>query len=319
MLPAKNIKEKISQYLWNYNGRTIRYGIGCAHLQMYGENPDMKPFEEARAILLKCYETGFRYYDTSRQYGDSELAVGEFIREIDRKTIFLATKANYNPRIPDGFEEFKRKFYDSFDRLHTDYIDLFQIHDVNNYGVCCEKIVPFLLERKKEGMIGYIGQGTRSLHAHILGVADGYIESMLSYLDYNLIKGSAQSAIAVAKKHDAAFINASVLMFGLMKREHRDFEEGKKFIGPVKWARELLFKICDYCDANNIDMVAAALQYSLLNPDIDITLNGIKRFSNLESTIRSMNTVIYPEQWAGIFKLQSEHEHFLYEDEGNYV
>jgi len=314
-----SIKEKIPRYLWNYKGRSIRLGVGCAHLQKFGENADLKPFEESRAILLKCYETGFRYYDTSRQYGDSEISVGEFIKEIDRNTIFLATKGNYKPRDPDGFETFKRNFYESFERLHTDYIDLFQIHDVDYYGVCCEKVIPFLLERKKEGMIGYIGQGTRSIRAHIQGVADGYVESMLSYLDYNLIKGSAKRAIDVAKKHDAAFINASVLMFGLMKKEHPDFQEGKKFIGPVKWARELLFKMCDYCEINNIDMVAASLQYSLLNPDITITLNGIKRFSNLESTIRSMDTVIYPEQWAGIFELQSEHEHFYYEDEYNYV
>lgn len=316
MLP---IKEKISQHLWKYKERTIRFGIGCAHLQEYGEDTSLKPFEEARAILMKCYETGFRYYDTSRQYGASEIAVGEFIKEIDRDTIFLATKANYNPRESDGFETFKRKFYESFERMHTHYIDLFQIHDVDNYGVCCERVIPFLLDRKKEGMIGYIGQGTRSLRAHIQGVADGYVESMLSYMDYNLIKGAALPAIETAKKHNAAFINASVLLFGLIKREHPDFEPGKEFIGPRKWARQLLFKICDYCDANNIDMVAAALQYSLLNPDITITLNGIKRFSNLESTIRSMDTVIYPEQWAGIYKLQSEDEHFFYEDEANYV
>jgi len=313
------IKEKISQHLWKYNGRTIRLGIGCAHLREYGEDATLKPFEESRAILLKCYETGFRYYDTSRQYGESEISVGKFIQEIDRDTIFLATKGNYNPRIPDGFELFKRHFYESFERLHTDHINLYQIHDVDYYGVCCEKVIPFLLERKKEGMIDYIGQGTRSIRAHIQGVSDGYVESMLSYLDYNLVKGAALRAIETAKKHDAAFINASVLLFGLIKREHPDFAEGKTFTGPIKWAREFLFKMCDYCDTNNIDMVAAALQFSLLNPDVDITLNGIKRYSNLESTIRSMNTVIYPEQWAGIFKLQSEDEHFYYDDEYNYV
>ena len=312
MLP---IKEKISQHLWNYKDRTIRLGVGCAYSQMYGEDPNLKPFEESRAILLKCYETGFRYYDTSRQYGDSEIAVGEFIKEIDRNTIFLATKGNYKPRDPDGFEVFKRNFYESFERLHTDYIDLFQIHDVDNYSVCCEKVIPFLLERKKEGMIGYIGQGTRSIRAHMQGVGDGYIESMLSYKDYNLIKGSALRGIEVAKKHNAAFINASVLMFGLIKKDHYYFKEDREYTGYTKWERDFTLKMCDYCEKNNIDMIAASLQYSLLNPDVTITLNGIKRFSNLESTLRSMDTVIYPEQWAEIFKMQSENEHFTYEDE----
>lgn len=308
------IKEKIARHLWNYKGRKIRIGIGCAHLQDIGENPDLKCFEESKEILLKCYDIGFRYFDTSRQYEESEISVGKFINEIDRKTIFLATKSPFNKR-DIGFERFKRNFYESFERLNTDYIDLFQIHDVDNYGVCCEQVIPFLEDRKKEGMIGYIGQGTRSLRAHIHGVMDGHIESMLSYMDYNLVKASAVSAINVAKKHGAAFINASVLLFGLIKRE-RDFN--KVLYGPELRRMNYFKKLCGLCDDLGIDMIAASLQYSLLNPDIDVTLNGIRRFSNLESTIKSMDTFIYPEQWAEIFRLQSEYEQFYCEDEQNY-
>ena len=37
-----------------------------------------------------------------------------------------------------------------------------------------------------------------------------------------------------------------------------------------------------------------------------MTLNGIHRLSNIESTIEAMDTVIYPEVWAAIQRQQSQ-------------
>jgi hypothetical protein len=60
------------------------------------------------------------------------------------------------------------------------------------------------------------------------------------------------------------------------------------------------------------------LQYSLLNPDVDITLNGIASPGNLESTIYAMNQTIYPEQWAAIYALQRTCSNIGVMDEFNY-
>ncbi len=303
------IKEKIMCYLWNHKGRILRMGVGCAWLGREGEGH----FKEGADILEACYKAGFRYFDTSRHYGESEQAVGQFVRRIDRKSIFLATKS---PIIGNGIENFKRNFYESFERLHTDHIDLFQVHDTDSYDRSTV-VLPFLQERQREGMIDYIGMGTRSLIAHTHAILSGNIQSSLSYLDYNLIKTAAKPVIELARQHDTAFINSSVLLFGLLKSENPLVSE-RPLTELALQRRGYVLQMQTLCKQMKVDIVAAALQYSLLNPDIDITLNGIKRLNNLESTIKCMDTVIYPEQWAELFALQKTIKTIDVMDEQNY-
>ena len=108
------IKEKIRQYRWNFEGRSIPMGIGCAWVSNYYNEA-----EEGVRLLDRTYEEGFRYYDTSRSYADSELVVGEFLKHIDRKSIFLSTKSRFEPKAfgAAAFTRFKQNFYESFERM----------------------------------------------------------------------------------------------------------------------------------------------------------------------------------------------------------
>ena len=296
------MKDAIKNFYWNYGNRKIAIGVGCATLGRAERHEDV--VDHDRALLLRCYETGLRYYDTSRSYGNSELSVGAFIREIDRDSIFLATKSTLHQA--GGFEYFKRNFYESFKRLQTEHIDLFQIHDTDCYDVCTDEVIPFLLERKKEGLIKYIGMATRSLTAHGQAIADGHVDSVLSYLDYNLINTSALPLIEMARLRGVVFINASVLHFGLIKKSGA-VEEAVGARG--QFAKRIGFakKMAAHCEMLGVSAVDASLQYSLLNPDVDITLNGIGRNSNLESTIGAMGRPLHADQWASIFEMQHEY------------
>ncbi len=304
------IKEKISRYNLNYNNRTIKLGVGCAYI---GSGTDYRDnLKEDLELLTKSYESGFRYYDTSRSYGNSEQVLGEFLKNIDRKSIFLATKSPFPFNETNGIDYFKKNFYESFERLNTDHIDLFQIHDTENFRVCEEKVIPFLEDRKKEGLIDYIGLGMRSQTAHLQGIYSGRVDASLSYMDYNLVKLSAVHTINTAKQKQTAFINASVLLFGLYKNNDNKIQ-------PI-YGSELRFhnfvnNMITLCSKMNVDIFAASFQYSLLNPDIDMTLFGMKRMSNIYSIIKCMDFQIYPEQWAEIYKLQEQCGNIYTEEE----
>lgn len=318
----ENIKDRINNHLWELEGRKIRMGVGCAWV---GRGESYRTtLKEDVSLLMRCYETGFRFFDTAREYGESELTVGEFLQNIDRKTVFLATKAKYyrekysdsmDADSRDAFKCFKRCFYESFERLRTDHIDLYQIHDTNFYGICMDEVIPFLEDRKAEGLIDYIGMGTRSIVAHCQAIVSGHVDSALSYLDYNLIKLSAEPLIQLTREKDAAFVNASVLLFGLLKSAD---PTANPVSGQARRRREFAREMQELCQRMDVDIISASLQYSLLNPDIDMTLNGIKRISNLESTIRAMQNPLYPEQWAEIARLQRTFENIRIEDEWNY-
>jgi len=251
------------------------------------------------ALLERCYAAGFRYYDTSRAYGESERVVGQFLRRIDRKTVFVATKARFFYQEADGFARFKRSYYESFERLQTEYIDLFQIHDTDNYRACEAQVIPFLEARRAEKQIGAFGLGTRAHKAHANGITNGRMQSSLSYMDYNLLKTSAEGIIALSRRHGTAFINGSILYFGLVKSDNpleTDFPPQVKAFAADMQA---------LCREAGVDITAAAVQFPLLHPDIDMTLIGVKRQSNLDDTIRAMRHPLHPEQWAAIIALQA--------------
>jgi aryl-alcohol dehydrogenase-like predicted oxidoreductase len=300
------IKEKISRHLLSLDDkRKLRIGVGCAWM---GRGEDYRDtLESDLAILMASYEKGFRYYDTSRQYGESEKVVGEFVKRIPRETIFLATKSPY-PRMKDShkrnFQVFKDNFYRSFERLQTDYIDLYQIHDTDHYESCVEEVIPFLQERREEGLISYIGMATLSLHELEVAAREGIINSVLSYMQYSLLKKSAEPLISLTNKMDIAFVNAAILHYGLILSENPLKYNLECNLPHMNRLRETTFRMQELCRTMGLPILFAALQFSLLKSEIDITLNGFSDASQLISTLDALKQPIYPEQWAEIMKLQ---------------
>ncbi|HVP47593.1 MAG TPA: aldo/keto reductase [Bryobacteraceae bacterium] len=84
-------------------------------------------YEDAKAITLRAYELGINYFDCARIYwnGKSEEVYGDVLPPY-RKNIFLTTKSPQRSR--KGAEEDLEK---SLRALKTDYLDLWQIHQVS--------------------------------------------------------------------------------------------------------------------------------------------------------------------------------------------
>jgi aryl-alcohol dehydrogenase-like predicted oxidoreductase len=313
------IKEKVAQYrLKTQDSRSVPLGIGCAWVGK-GESY-LDTLDQDLKVMMACYERGFRYFDTSRYYGNSEQTVGEMVKRIPRDSIYLATKSPY-PRVEGSrkrnFEVFKSNFYQSFERLQTDHIDLFQIHDTDHYECCVKEVIPFLLERQAEGLISYIGMGTVSLNAHENAIRSGYVQSSLSYLNYSILKKSAARLIEICRQYGAAFINASVFHYGLIRAEDPLAFQAEYNPPHIARNRVTAAAMQSLCKKLGIPVLAAALQISLFNPGIDMTLIGTGRMENLNSTFESLNTIIHPEHWAAITALM-EAQPFLYVEDGLY-
>lgn len=77
-------------------------------------------------VVRMALEAGYRLLDTAAAY-ENETYVGKAILEskIPRKDIFLTSKV-WKTKL--GYENTKRSFEESLERLQTDYLDLFLIH-----------------------------------------------------------------------------------------------------------------------------------------------------------------------------------------------
>jgi len=109
---------------------------------------------ELREVIKRFPELGGRVIDMAPSYSNAETVVGDIIAELNaRPRYFLATKVTGpgNDR-----ESGERQIAESMRRLHTDKIDLMQIH--NLIGV--DQRLPLIREMKQAGRFRYIGATT---------------------------------------------------------------------------------------------------------------------------------------------------------------
>jgi aryl-alcohol dehydrogenase-like predicted oxidoreductase len=83
--------------------------------------------QEAREVLQAAVDQGITYFDSARVYADSELYYGKLWEKDPeiRKTIFQTSKSASRDK-SGAMADLKQ----SLERLQTDYLDLWQIHDV---------------------------------------------------------------------------------------------------------------------------------------------------------------------------------------------
>ncbi|WP_458108910.1 aldo/keto reductase [Arthrobacter sp. R3-55] len=88
------------------------------------------PEEETQAAVEAALATGYRHLDTAASYGN-ENAVGAAIKAsgINRDELFITTKL-WIQHAPTGsvYDDTKRSFQNSLNRLGLDYLDLYLIH-----------------------------------------------------------------------------------------------------------------------------------------------------------------------------------------------
>jgi len=135
-------------------------------------------YEDAKAITLRAYELGINYFDCARIYwnGKSEEVYGDVLPPF-RKHIFLTTKSPQRSR--KGAEEDLEK---SLRALKTDYLDLWQIHQVSTMDEVQQIFAPggaieAFEAAKKAGkcrFMGFTGHHDPEVHLAMLKNYDKY-------------------------------------------------------------------------------------------------------------------------------------------------
>ncbi|MDD2481868.1 MAG: aldo/keto reductase [Lutispora sp.] len=138
---------------YNLLGKTgmnvSRIGFGGIPIQHVGE-------DEVNKIISKCIETGINFFDTARGYTVSEELLGKAFQG-KREKIYIATKTMVRDR--DGMMS---EVEISLKNLKTDYIDLYQLHNVGSseeYDKAMNKGGAYeaLLKLQSEGVVKHIG------------------------------------------------------------------------------------------------------------------------------------------------------------------
>ena len=132
-------------------------------------------------LLRKAFDGGMRYFDTARAYSDSEQKLGAAFSGM-REEVFIATKT-----MATTPEAFWHDLETSLENLRTDYIDVYQLHNIQQFYHPGDGtgLYECMLEAKEQGKIRHIGATAHKIHIAEQAVESGLYETMqfpFSYL-----------------------------------------------------------------------------------------------------------------------------------------
>ena len=174
-------------------------------------------YDECKRAVLDALETGYRLIDTAAAYLN-EKAVGDAIKEsgINRKELFITTKLWINNA---GYENAKKGFEVSMEKLQLDYLDLYLIHQPFGDYYGSWRAMEELYENKK---------------VRAIGVCNFYPDRLMDLAEHNKIK-PAINQIETHPFFQREYDNEIMKNYGTQIESWGPFAEGRNdmFTNPI--------------------------------------------------------------------------------------
>ena len=193
------------RHLGNTNMKIKRVGFGGIPIQRITQ-------EDTNLVIDELEKNNINFIDTARGYTISEEYIGNALRG-RRDKFFIATKS-----MSRDYESMKKDIEISLSNLQTEYIDLYQLHNVKleEYKTIFEndKAMRALLEAQKEGKIKYIGITSHSLDTIEQAVEDERFDTI--QFPYNIVEGQADEVFRKANEKGIGIIVMKPLAGGAL-------------------------------------------------------------------------------------------------------
>jgi predicted aldo/keto reductase-like oxidoreductase len=235
-----------------------RFVVGGYHMMVQGE-------EMATRIIHRAMDLGVNFFDSANQYhkGKSDEVYGRALAGGRRQKVMLMTKCEIYSR--DGamalLEEQLR-------RMKTDYLDLWQCHQVSEHGEVDQILGPkgsleAFVQAKKQGKvrhIGFTGHRDPAIHLRLLEATDAW--------------ETVQMPVNLIDPHYLSFIT-NVLPAAR-----------KKGLGVLAMKSNAMGSITK----NNVARIEECLRFSW-SQDIDAVVSGVETTSQLEDNVLVLKTL----------------------------
>jgi len=222
-------------------------------------------FEQAVATINRALDLGVNFIDTARAYGN-----GDSERKIGRVMADRRDEAYLSSRTPDtSYDGIRKAIDESLEALRTDYIDLYEPHDVSSaarYDPLMRKGggLQALREAKEEGKIRHIGFTSHNCDLIKEMIRSNAFEAGL--VTYNLANREAEDEVLdLAEEHDVGLFVMKV--FGNASL----FE-----LSPPEEDRKPTVEEC--------------LRFALSNRRFPLILTGVKSPEEIEQNVAIANS-----------------------------
>lgn len=236
---------------------------------------------------------GMSFIDVSPYYGfyKAEEVLGKALQEIPRSRYCLSTKVGrYGSsgvkRWDYSAKKARESVYESMERLHVDFVDLINVHDVEfaDLNQVANETLPALHELKRQGAVGHVGitdLQLSNLKWLIENTPSGTVESVLSFCHYCLCDDALADYLSYFEAKGVGVINASPLSMGLLTE--RGIPEWHPAPKPLA---DVCGKAVRHCKSRQYPIEKLAMQYAVSNPRIATTLFSTTSAENVRKNLQ---------------------------------
>ncbi len=255
--------------------------------------------DEAVAVIRHAIDSGMRYIDTCRAYGDSEIKVGKALKDGYREKVVLSTK--WSPWIRK-FEDddaptaacVRKRLEESMGRLQVDHLDFYQVWNVNSRAAFEAATQPGgmvdgIRQAMDDRLIGHTGMTTHDSIENLLDYLPGMDWCEVLLVTYNLLSRTYEPVIA--KAHELGMGTITMNPVG-----------GGRFGEPSPQ----LLKLAEDVGAGSVPELA--LRWVLSNPAVDTFICGINRVRDVDGAVAAVDAGPFTEEEvARINRWMDEH------------
>ena len=279
----------------------IGFGAWTIALDWWGKKIDD---DEAKRMLKKAYDLGINFFETGDMYGKgkSEKLIGETFVGM-RDDIIISTKYGYDfegaaqighTELPQKFDpEFTQNaLKKSLERLQTDHIDVYGLHNPKMHHIKDDTIFQTLDKKITDGQI--------RTYQVALGPAIGWTREGLESMNkknvsavqtvYNILEQTpGNELIENAEKKNVGILvrvpDASGILTGKVNADTKIDEKDHRSVRKGEWIRESLDKVKQLnpiASRNGLNMTEFAIKFILSKNAVSSVLPTVVSTDEIE-------------------------------------
>ena len=252
--------------------------------------------ELVNQLVDYAIENGVNYFDTAPIYGGglNEGITGAALSRHPREKYYVATKmSNYNESLW-AFDEAKKMYESSFEKLRVDYIDYYLLHGIGQGGMESLKgrfldngLLDFLVAERKAGRIRHLGfsyHGDVSVFDWLIDNNDKYhwdfVQIQMNFLDW---RHASLNKSGRKQDADAEYLYDKLEKAGIQVVVMEPLRGG----ALAKMSEEY----ADMLKAERPDALPAewAFRWVGSHPNILTTLSGMNQMDHLEQNVSTFS------------------------------
>ena len=244
---------------------TVQFGLNYGISNKIGIPLDA----ELRSIFETAKKFGIKYLDTAKAYGNAEKRIGE----LSNNEFQIISKF---PNI-SSVGELRTVFLETLYNLKAKSIYGYLAHNadvlINN-----PELWNVLLELKKEGKINKIGYSLYQPEQLDKLIAMNLIPDLVQ-LPYSILDRKFESKFSLLKSFGTEIHVRSVFLQGLYFMNPDELPEKLKSFQPI------LNEFQKYCQEEKVSASEVALNFAILNKNIDQVVLGVENAEQLQENI----------------------------------